>query len=217
MAKDKKSIVLYTELIDTFEMLSDADAGQLVKHLFRYVNDLNPESENPIVNIAFVHIKNQLKRDLKKWENTINGRSKAGKASAEARKIQQNSTKSTNVPFVQQDSTKPTVNVNVNVNDNVNVKENKSIGKKVFLPPPENLIIEYFIERGANRVEAGKYSNHYNANGWKVGRNKMVDWKAAARNWISNKDKFTTNGKTKGQLNDEALEHFGKFTRQAAD
>jgi hypothetical protein len=71
----------------------------------------------------------QLKRDLVKWEQTLEGRSKAGKASAEAKKLakltQQTLTNSTNVDFVQQSSTNSTDNVNVNVNDNVSVINKK--------------------------------------------------------------------------------------------
>jgi hypothetical protein len=70
-------------------------------------------------------IKLQLKRDLKKWEQTKEGRSIAGKASAEAKRLaklnQQNLTNSTNVDFVQQTSTNSTVSVSVNDSVNVNV------------------------------------------------------------------------------------------------
>lgn len=114
MAEDKNSFLFYTEWIETFEGLEDDEAGKLIKHLLRYVNDLNPVSDNKIINIAFTPIKQALKRDLKKWEKTIDSRSKAGKISAEKRK--QNSTKSTSVKSVKQNSTKPTVKDNVNVN-----------------------------------------------------------------------------------------------------
>lgn len=33
-------------------------------------------------------------------------------------------------------------------------------------------------------IEAQKFYNHYKANGWMIGKNKMQDWKAAAENWI---------------------------------
>ena len=78
MAEGKNSFVLYTEYIEIFEELSDEDAGQLAKHLFRYVNDLNPETENPLAKLAFIPIKQQLKRDLKKYESICERNSKNG-------------------------------------------------------------------------------------------------------------------------------------------
>jgi len=125
MAENKKSFVLYADYLDTFEMLSDEEAGQLIKHLFRYVNDEEPELQNKLLGIAFNPIKSQLKRDLMKWSDTKGKRSEAGKASAEARRLkkQQTSTNPTSVESVQQTSTNPTVNVNdtvtVNVTDTV--------------------------------------------------------------------------------------------------
>jgi predicted N-acyltransferase len=124
MAENKKSFVLYTDSQGLVNQLPDEIAGRLFKHIYAYVNDENPISDELLLNIAFEPIKMQLKRDLKKWEETKEGRSVAGKASAEARRLakinQQDLTNSTNVHFVQQTSTNSTVNDNVNVNVNVN-------------------------------------------------------------------------------------------------
>jgi len=131
MAENKKSFVLYSDSQGLVNQLPDDVAGRLLKHIYAYVNDENPISNELLLNIAFEPIKMQLKRDLVKWEQTLEGRSKAGKASAEAKRLsklkEQNSTNSTNVDFVQQNSTNSTVseNVNVSVNDSVNeIKEN---------------------------------------------------------------------------------------------
>jgi hypothetical protein len=51
----------------------------------RYVNDQNPTTENPLVEIAFEPIKQQLKRDLVKFEDVKVKRSEAGKAGATKR------------------------------------------------------------------------------------------------------------------------------------
>lgn len=122
MAENKKSFVLYTDTQGLVNQLPDEIAGRLFKHIYAYVNDENPISDELLLNIAFEPIKMQLKRDLKRWEETKEGRSAAGKASAEAKRLaklnQQTSTNSTNVDFVQQTSTKSTVNDNVNVNVN---------------------------------------------------------------------------------------------------
>ncbi|MEK0369710.1 MAG: DUF6291 domain-containing protein [Nitrosopumilus sp.] len=127
--KDKKSFILYADQIELFEELSDEDAGQLIKHVLRYVNDLNPETSNPMVKISFIPIKQHLKRDLKRFESIKKKRSDAGKKSAELRAIARGEvpthvdsvpTNPTHVKSVQQTSTNPTVSDNDNDNDNVN-------------------------------------------------------------------------------------------------
>jgi hypothetical protein len=124
MAKDKTSFVLYSDSKSIIDLMTNEQAGLLLKTLFAYVNDENPVIDNSIA-LVFEMIKLQLKRDLKKWEQTKEGRSAAGKASAEAKRLaklnQQNSTNSTNVDFVQQTSTNSTVSVSVNDSVNVNV------------------------------------------------------------------------------------------------
>jgi hypothetical protein len=68
MAKEKNSFLLYCDIIHTVEKLKDEDAGALLKHILRYVNDENPETDNAIVEIAFEPIRQSLKRDLIKYE-----------------------------------------------------------------------------------------------------------------------------------------------------
>lgn len=85
MAKDKKSFILYVDQKDLFNKLPDEIAGKLIKHIYSYVSDENPESEDLIVNIAFEPIKQQLKRDLKLFEEKRIKRSEAGLAGANKR------------------------------------------------------------------------------------------------------------------------------------
>lgn len=74
----------------------------------------------------------------------------------------------------------------VNDNDNVsdNVKNNKE-GKKN--KPTLEECKQYCLERN-NGVDADKFFNYYESNGWKVGKNPMKDWKAAIRTWEKNTD-----------------------------
>ena len=85
MAKDKKSFILYVDQKDLFNKLPDEIAGKLIKHIYAYVSDENPESDDLIVNIAFESIKQQLKRDLKLFEEKRVKRSEAGIAGANKR------------------------------------------------------------------------------------------------------------------------------------
>lgn len=79
MAEDKKSFLLYTDLIHTVNKMPNDKAGELFKHILSYVNDLNPETEDLIIQLTFEPIKQQLKRDLLKYKESIIDKSNAGK------------------------------------------------------------------------------------------------------------------------------------------
>ena len=79
MADGKKSFVLYAGYDEVFENLSNEDAGVLIKHIFDYVNDKAPETDNVAVKLSFILIKQQLKRDLEKWKQKTEVRSAAGR------------------------------------------------------------------------------------------------------------------------------------------
>ncbi len=79
MAEEKKSFVLYVDLIHTIRKLPDDKAGALFKHILRYVNDENPITDDFIVDLTFEPIKNQFKRDLKKWEKSREDKSYNGR------------------------------------------------------------------------------------------------------------------------------------------
>ena len=70
---------MLTFYILRFSKLPDDKAGQLVfKHILSYVNDLDPLSDDLILNIAFEPIKQQLKR-LKAWEVAIRTKNGGGR------------------------------------------------------------------------------------------------------------------------------------------
>ena len=79
MADNKKSFLLYCDLIHTVQKLSDEQAGKLFKHVLEYVNDLNPTTEDLLTEVCFEPIKQSLKRDLQKYEQIRKKKSEAGK------------------------------------------------------------------------------------------------------------------------------------------
>ena len=130
MAKDKKSFVLYADLIKSIEHLTYEEKGILLTHLLEYVNDMNPVLTDRLLLTAWKPIELQLKRDLKKFEEVKEKRSLAGKRSAELRALKnegQIETNSTSVESVEQTPTNPTDNDNDNVTVNDNVINNNII------------------------------------------------------------------------------------------
>ncbi len=71
-----------------------------------------------------------------------------------------------------------------NNNDNNYNNDNKYIGEKSnrFIPPILEEVKAYCKERN-NNVDTQRFIDFYSAKGWMVGKNKMKDWKAAARTW----------------------------------
>jgi len=79
MAENKKSFIFYTDWSATFNELPDDKAGQLIKYLLNYVNDEKPCTEDILIKAVFANIKNQLKRDLSKWEESTEKKSMNGR------------------------------------------------------------------------------------------------------------------------------------------
>lgn len=73
-------------------------------------------------------------------------------------------------------------------------KKEKSSAKKernAFVAPQLAQVQEYFALQKFPTVEASKFYNYFQSNGWLVGgRTKMKDWRAAAHNWMLNAKKF---------------------------
>ena len=75
-------------------------------------------------------------------------------------------------------------------------EEEKSCAKKEEannngITPSIEMILEYFAFKESSETEANKFFNYYSSIGWLVGgKTKMKDWKASARNWIMNQNKF---------------------------
>jgi hypothetical protein len=175
MAKDKKSFVAYCDWLESFEELTDEEAGRLAKHLFRYVNDLNPEAPDKITKMCFIPIKQSLKRDLVKYEERAD---RARENGAKGGRPKTQKTQS----VISEPKKPDSVSVSVNVNDNVNVKDD---GMK---PPSLEEVISYFDENGYTKESATKMFEYYEESRkpsgrvWKDGRgNTVKNWKQKAR------------------------------------
>lgn len=86
MAENKKSVLLYCDIIHTVKELTNEEAGKLFKHYLEYINDLNPTPPDKLTQIVFEPIKQNLKRDLVKWNEKSLRNSEIAKEGWEKRK-----------------------------------------------------------------------------------------------------------------------------------
>jgi phage replication O-like protein O len=88
-------------------------------------------------------------------------------------------------------------------------KENtkESIGDRKnqkFIKPTIDEIRGHCMESEIFDIDTQHFFDFYEANGWKVGKNAMKDWKAALRNWKRNQAKFAK-PKTAREIEEEQL------------
>jgi hypothetical protein len=181
----KKSFVLYTDQREVFDELSDEDAGKLIKHIFAYVNDEDPITEDKLLKVAFLPIKTQLKRDLKMWDEKKEQRAEAGKKGglAKSSNAKQSLAKPSN-------ATNDVANLAVNVNGNVNVND---INKETLISLDE-VEVEMSKEKPMNRPFFNRMQEIYNLDEKKI--------KEAFKNWkILKEGEAMTIGKAQNSFN----------------
>jgi hypothetical protein len=194
MAENKKSFIAYADWKETFDNLPDEVAGKLIKHIFSYVNDENPQTDDYVINAVFANIKHTLKRDLDKWESQLEQRKLAGKRSAEIRatKINDRSNSLNEKTRNSTDSVSVSVNDNVSVNDSVinNIKKTPRTNK--FVPPTVFDVKEYFILNGYTSDSGEKAFNYYDVANWKDSTGKQVNnWKQKMQSvWFKEENKI---------------------------
>lgn len=163
--------------------MSNEDAWLLLKHILEYTNDKNPEPPNTVVDLVFEPIKQQLKRDLKEYENKC----KKNKENIEKRWNKENTTVYDCIP----PSTKHTDKDKDKDKDNdkdkdKDIKNNTapigaSVSKRFSVPTLEQ--VKEYCDGRQNSIDAEAFLSHYDAVGWVYGKDRkpIKDWKACVR------------------------------------
>jgi hypothetical protein len=154
--ENKKSFLLYCDSFSMVKQLPDDVAGRLLKHIFSYVNDENPISEELILNIAFEPIKMQLKMDFLKWSDETKDRSAAGKKGMANR-------------WAEHNKSKQSITKDNSDNDNVSVKDKKIntpslVDKKIIEGSPYgdgelHFLVNDFYKKNKEKYELAFYKD----------------------------------------------------------
>ena len=203
MAEQKKSFVLYGDLIHTTQHLTNEDDGKVFKWVLEYVNDNDPEPLKGLLAAVCEPIKQQLKRDLLKYEIKREQYSEAGKKSAEARRLKKLKEKElkkdsqrtlTNVESRSTNSTvtvNDSVNVSVTVNDISNREADFKKSLHSFLDKyGKDMLNDFYL-----------YWTEKNTNGKKMKfeMNKTFDVSRRLSRWSKNNFNTVKNGKQQKQ------------------
>jgi hypothetical protein len=83
---------------------------------------------------------------------------------------------------------------------------------KIFQKPTIEEVQAYCQER-KNNVDAQKFFDYYTANGWKVGKNSMKDWRAAVRTW----ERSTVSAPASRKTADDDADYWAEMERRLAE
>lgn len=128
------------------------------------------------------------KADSARINGKKGGRPKKAKANPAESEAEPKITQSVNLANPEESGSKANYKPLTNNQELItNNQEPKTINKvKRFVKPTPQELVEWFIEKGSNQDQAERFFNHYESNGWKVGKNPMKSWKAAVANWLKN-------------------------------
>ena len=175
------------------EDLTNEQLGEIVRYLFIYnIYGEAPtfEKENLVLKVIFGMVKSHIDASNKKRSVNINNGKKGGAplGNQNAKKqpnSSQNNPKSTETqPKTNHIDTD--IDIDIDIDNSVLCADAQEPPPKqkrsVFVPPTFEEAKEYAEDNNIS-IDVSRFIDYYTANGWKVGRSSMKDWKAAMRNW----------------------------------
>ena len=202
MAENKKSFILYADMIHTVRKMPTDKIGELFLTILAYVNDENPVTEDLLVEVAFEPIKQQLKRDLKRWEEYREKQSLNGKKGGRPKKSHDKEVNPKN-PTLLNESQK-SLNVNVNVNDTVNVIESKerapdlknsNLFRQPTVPTREQVEMCFLLNGGTLEMAKNFYDKHSSVE-WFLNGSPIKNFASLVPKFIQNWKSYESNKPT---------------------
>ena len=184
----KPGMILYREELGMMLLMEDEELAEAMRLLIkRFMFDEEPETENMKVDYLLRVAIPKQKEDEEAYLGRVEAARKAGKAS---RSVNERSAsvndRSTSVNDRSTAVNKQEQEQEQEREQEQEHKKNGRMGAERAFRPPTLEEVRAYVESRGNRISAERFYDHYSANGWKVGRNPMKDWKSAARNWERN-------------------------------
>ena len=174
----RDSMVFYRSFADAIKELDDDDQLDAFWNIVSYALDgIEPDKKGP-ARAVYLMAKPQIDTNNKRYTSGKQPKCKQTGSEMEANREQ----------TISKPESNENVNVNVNVNENVNANVNENENgnekkKKTFIPPAPEDVSTYCQEKGFD-IDPEAFVDFYASKGWMIGKNKMIDWKAAVRTWV---------------------------------
>ena len=195
MAQQKPGVMLYFEMRNVFEELSNEKRGILVSAILDYSeHGIQPDFRGSL-RIAWASIRHKLDRD----DDNYARKSQVRRYAVYIRESKKDgvlplpyeqwlaSLPETSQPETSNDTNRYPTTTTTATATSTDCCYMPAAGKpprqpQRLIPPTVEEVRAYAAQRG-DFLDPEAFMDYYTANGWKVGRNPMKDWKAAVRTW----------------------------------
>ena len=203
----RSSFIILLEHVHTMEELTDAEFGAFIRAYAAYVEDgTEPAFTDRSMRMMWKTVKAFDEMNCKKFEDTSEKRREAARKGNEKRWHSDNGHRKNrnceicDKPIANDSKNRLSVSESDSVSESVSDSVSESVSdiesidasaspspraSKRFSPPGLEEIEAYFAEKGGTAAQAERFRDFYESNGWKVGKNPMKSWKAAASGWMS--------------------------------
>lgn len=216
------SFVMYRSFHEALKELSREQYGNVMFALNEYALDGTETELTGVEKAVFMLMKPQIDANMKRRENGQRGAEYGRKGGRPKEENPIGDIKSAKQKPLECETETPNVNANVNVNENVNANGNANRGipggmrgfsdenppsppektadppKKPphFTKPTLEEVASYCAER-MNGIDAQAFFDFYESKGWRVGNQRMSDWRASVRTWERRKKTECTGGRNR--------------------
>lgn len=176
----KNTFIMKTEWGKMISALPDEAAGQIIKAVYSYVETGETGVDDPVLSAILALITDTIDANAAKYEKTCEERKKAADKRWEADASESSSMQTdANACKSMQPATDNEYDTD---SDKDNITPSISPPLRRQIPPTVEMVREYCNEKGFD-FDPQAFVDHYESNGWMVGKTKMKDWQASCRTW----------------------------------
>lgn len=182
-------IKLFLDWPEITQELTLEEKGRLIEAMIAYARG-DPVDLAGNERFVFPAFRSQLDRDAEGYASIVNRNQSNGRKGGRPKKVETQNNPENPVGYLetQKSQDKDKDKDKDNIESGAKAPQEK---RKRFFPPTldevRNEMQSYCAEKRLSRdaaTEAERFIDYYASNGWKVGKNAMKDWRAAARGWL---------------------------------
>ena len=196
MARPKVLLIPFDKFV-ILDILPPEQYKNVLTKMRQYVeHGKEPEGLEDLEKMAFESLRSSMDTNIETYRRSILANRKNGRKGGRPRKATETDGIAEEPTETHGFSEKPTKTdgglkykvqstTDTKVSDSSSAEALPPTPKSRFSPPDVETVKNYFAEKGGTEGQAIRFHAYYESNGWKVGRNPMKNWKAAASGWIS--------------------------------